>query len=186
MSSSLIIEKDKISKKLISLVIILPKHKVDINDSPIIFLAGPISNAPNWQDKAIETITNLSDKIYVASPRRESNFSSLTSESKFEHQLDWERHYLDLASTQGAILFWLPAAKIHDCNRAYARDTRGELGEWRGRLSYDPDLRVIIGGENAFDGIDIIRRNYQAIKPEMEFYNTLDELCKQAISIVLA
>lgn len=146
----------------------------------MIFLAGPISNAPLWQDEAINIIRKIDKNIYIASPhKRDNNISE--SDVIFNKQLEWERHYLEIASKRGAILFWLPVARQHDCNMTYARDTRGELGEWRGRMAYDEDINVVIGGEEKFDGIDIIKRNFLAIMPNMKFYSTLEETCMQAL-----
>lgn len=47
----------------------LSKEK-NYNDKKIVFLAGPIKGAPNWQQKAIEDLSDLD--IYVANPRREN------------------------------------------------------------------------------------------------------------------
>jgi hypothetical protein len=164
--------------------VILPKKRSEIDDA-LIFLAGPISNAPLWQDKAIEILRGLDKSIYIASPHK-SDVSSHNESDKdgiFLKQLDWEVEYLEKASKNGAILFWLPTAQSHDCKRSYARDTRGELGEWRGRLMHDKSIKIAIGGEDEFDGFDIIKRNFLRVKPDMKFYSTLEETCIQALKL---
>jgi hypothetical protein len=78
----------------------------------------------------------------------------------FSRQLPWERHYLEFASVQGCIIFWLPeesVAQRRSDGLPYAMDTRGELGEWRWRMR--GRARVVLGGEAGFPGLDAIRRN---------------------------
>lgn len=48
--------------------VIIPNRYVKVVD-PLIFLAGPIRGAPNWQDEAIFILTR-SPQITIASPRR--------------------------------------------------------------------------------------------------------------------
>jgi len=77
-------------------------------------------------------------------------------------------------------MFWLPNQLVPNCNRAYGRDTRGELGEWRG-VSRFSKPRLVIGGEESFDGYDVIKRNFLAVNSEMKFYSTLEDTCSAAI-----
>lgn len=177
--------------------LILPNDRVEIN-APLIFLMGPIRGAPQWQDYAIEVLFDLSNKIYVASPskdlREEYLDNSIKTGSEFERQLEWELFYLKRVTDprkKGCILAWLPAQcdpteKIVsiDFPRSYARDTRGELGRWgTGALSYNPNHKIVVGGEYNFDGIDVIKRNFLDAKPDFKFYNTLEETCKEAIRV---
>ena len=166
--------------------LILPKNKVEV-DGPLIFLAGPIRGAPSWQDDAIEYIHARDPAIHVASPRRDTSdhiaAEALLSDVHFPRQLDWERHYLEYASEKGAILFWLPLAKEATPGKTYARDTRGELGEWRGRSVYNPHIRLAIGGEAEFDGLDVMRRCYEDVIPGFQLYATLEETCDAALRL---
>ena len=128
--------------------IILPKTRIDKIDLPVIFLAGPIRGAPRWHDRALEFL-DKQEGIYVASPsvmlRREYLDRALKSDKVFLHQLDWEAHYLEIASKKGSILFWLPnQVEEMPINQKtgfyepYARDTRPELGGYGwGALRYD-------------------------------------------------
>ncbi len=168
--------------------LILPKTYVRDIDNALIFLAGPIACAPLWQDKAIEIIHSKNPDIYIASPSKKLRMEYLDKampgdKTKFPKQLDWERYYLELASKKGVILFWLPKEKQHSCEKTYTRDTTGELGEWRGRLIYDKNIKLVIGGEVGFDGLDIIKRNYLAVKPDMKFHSGLEETCEEAVSL---
>jgi hypothetical protein len=42
--------------------VIIPKTYVTMITDPLIFLAGPILGAPNWQDKAIEILFSQNHK----------------------------------------------------------------------------------------------------------------------------
>mgnify|MGYP001563276918 CR=1 FL=1 len=79
---------------------------------PVIFLAGPDTNAPDWHDEAIGYLFSHEKDLVIACPRRKIAlaYSSLllSSDEKFPRARAWERHYLDLASKKGAIMFWLP------------------------------------------------------------------------------
>jgi len=67
----------------------------------LIFLAGPIQGAPEWQTEAAGMIHTLDSGLIVASPRK--NYA----EGKFvyEKQVDWETHYLNIAAKSGVIMF---------------------------------------------------------------------------------
>ena len=82
--------------------VIIPKTYVKEVSAPLIFLAGPIGSAPNWQDKAIDIILSQNNDLIVVSPRRgirESIASYILQgdENYFPRQRAWERYYLDLA-----------------------------------------------------------------------------------------
>ena len=50
--------------------LIVPKYYL-AHVGRLIFLAGPIKGAPNWQDNAIELILDLEPSLFIASPRWE-------------------------------------------------------------------------------------------------------------------
>lgn len=61
-------------------------------------------------------------------------------------------------------------------------DTRGELGEWRGRMIYDQTLRVVIGAKEGFRGLSQIQRNFnEALGYEFPIFKTLSETVDAAI-----
>lgn len=168
--------------------LILPNNLVRI-EGPLIFLAGPIGGAPHWQDKAIEIISEGCG-IYIASPstklRKKYIENSLPLDRITQTQLEWERFYLDYASTRGCVLFWLPTqiepTPINPKTgfpKPYARDTRGELREFAVNKYFK--INSVIGAEENFDGLNVIKRNLLEIDPKIEFHNTLEETCRQAI-----
>ncbi len=179
--------------------IIMPRTRVELGNEPLLFLAGPIKGAPKWQDKSVEIIHSINEKIYIISPRSKlrkeyQDERTITSLPDFTYQLDFERNYLKLASESPnrAIMFWLPRqSETMPINFAtgfpkpYARDTRPETAGWSWKLlEYNPNANVIVGGEENFDGFDVIRRNFLAVKPDMKFYSTLEETCQEATKLV--
>ena len=99
--------------------LIVSKTNVKV-DGSIIFLAGPIRGAPNWQDLAVQFLLLRNSELFVASPRWEVGESVAKyvlpgNQEYFSRARAWERHYFDLASKTGAVMFWLPGEANHDC-----------------------------------------------------------------------
>ena len=105
-------------------------------------------------------------------------YAVLAATEHTDSQLPWERRFMELAAgvrprdcrdappQRGCLLFWMPAeSAAHPKPPAqgpYAQDTRGELGEWRGRLMHDGGLRVVVGCDPHFPGCDTLTRNFKA------------------------
>lgn len=161
--------------------IILPKKYLANKDhmhQRWYFLAGPIQGGGDWQTEMCQHIQRFDQDAIVACPCPWGDTHPLAEcftgfdDGRFKTQLDWERYYLELAGTSkligGCIIFWLPKESTempHPGPGPYARDTRGELGEWRMRMKYEK-ARVAIGGEKEFHGLDVIKRNFEAVLGE--------------------
>lgn len=155
--------------------LILPKTFVEserIGGAPFFFLAGPIRGGGDWQHKmALILDEKTGGDCIIANPCRYTDTHPLWKyrmggqEDKFPRQLDWERFYLDEAGIhrrRGCIIFWLPCestAEPHPGPEPYAMDTRGELGEWRGRMRHE-SVSLVVGGEEKFFGLSQIQRNF--------------------------
>lgn len=173
--------------------IVLPKTlcKIDPLYGPFFFLAGPIRGGGNWQLRCCDKIRQRIPDFYAASPCRYKDDHPLMKfrygeyDNRFDRQLTWERHYLDIAANIGCILFWLPMESKDEPRTGegpYAMDTRGELGEWRGRLMNEPHLKVVIGAEAGFPGLSQIQRNFNfATKTDFPIYGSLSETISAAI-----
>ena len=154
-------------------IITAPDYKAV--EGPIVFLAGPIQGAEDWQRRAIEFIAGENPVLNIASPRGDY------SNRKFDYntQVDWETHYLNEAARTGAILFWLEKEKEHLCDRAFAQTTRFELAEWVTKYGQDRNLRLSIGIEPGFSGERYLRRRMGQDYPEIKIYSTLDDVCRE-------
>jgi hypothetical protein len=181
------------------LKIILPKTLVDPASiiHPLYFLAGPVQGGGDWQQHACNTLHyRLGDKFTVVVPNRWNQghplyqYKMVGDERHFCRQTLWERHYLrEAAFFNGCILFWLPR-ESKDTPRndgsPYARDTYGELGEWRGILIDHRTLPVVIGAEEGFPGLSVIKENFKsALREALPIYDTLDATTDAAIKKAL-
>lgn len=159
--------------------IILPPQYIDTQNQPVIFLAGPIQGAPNWQAIAMELIQNLSSEIYIASPRKKY----LDGEFAYASQVDWETHYLNQAAKCGVVLFWLAKEEIHFPERSYAQTSRFELGEWKVKHERD-GINLLVGIEPGFSNARYIRRRLQQDCPKVPVCDTLEDTCEQAFQLL--
>lgn len=170
--------------------IILPKIHTDIITKPLIFLAGPIRGAPKWQDEAAKIILNKEPLATIASPTRRINenlqkYLAEGTENYFERQRAWERHYLDLASKRGTIMFWLPGEAEHKCEKAYGAMTRIELGQWMTNYRHDNSIRFCVGSDGKFSELGTILYDLKLDAPDKKVFGTLEETCEEAIQLAL-
>lgn len=157
---------------------IMPPAIIEI-DKPVIFLAGPIQGAPNWQKEAAEIISSLANNLTVASPRREY----MDGEFVYEKQVDWETHYLNKAATNGVILFWLANEVENIPGRSYAQTTRFELGEWKARNQLGL-AKLVVGIENGFTNNRYIKRRLMQDCSNVPVCNNLRDTCIKAVGLI--
>lgn len=167
--------------------LILPNTLVEKIDCPLIFLAGPIMCAPNWQDEAVNIILKREPGFTVASPRgdiREKIAKYVLSGSDaFSRQRAWELHYLHFAAKAGAIMFWLPGEAKHSCQKVYGAMTRVEIGEWLIQYSHDNSVRFCIGTDGRFPEFSPIKHDINHYAPNKIIQETLESTCSEAIRI---
>lgn len=181
--------------------LILPKKGFLLNtdkDNPrLYFLAGPVMGGGDWRRTAIHRLMELDKDCYIVCPCRypaddpiswlaiKTDVGLPTSQIEFESQIKWERHYLELASIYGAIIFWLPVEDKDNprpkADGPYARDTYGELGRWSVRSSKEL-ATVIVGADPKFSGLSVIQKNFDEDHGEpFKIHNTLDETLFSAV-----
>lgn len=158
--------------------LILPPNIVELK-GPLIFLAGPIQGAANWQGEAVDILHRLEPKVFVASPRKDC----LDDTFVYAAQVDWETRYLNQAARQGAILFWLARETEHHCHRAYAQTTRFELGEWKSRHEQG-GAKLAVGIEEGFSNARYIRRRLAQDCPDISIGDSLEATCKNALALI--
>jgi len=165
--------------------IIAPEY-TDV-EGPLIFLAGPIMGAYNWQKEAIAIIQKNAPEINIASPRRDLAKDCMPdgdfSEEIYNEQVDWETHYLQRAGKDGMVLFWLAKEFKHACERAYAQTTRAELFEWK-VYHQVYGAKLAVGIEEGFTGARYIKRRFSQDCPDIPVCNSLEETCMKAIEKV--
>jgi hypothetical protein len=168
---------------------------------PLFFLAGPLTGGDDWQSKMCEVLAAVIPTTFTVAfpygsddrPRSDgalfSSFSVLPAVTRTGRQLPWERYYLDMSAgvspqkgvppaVDGCIIFWLPGESQKypkpSSSGPYAQDTRGELGEWRGRLMADHTLRVVVGADPEFPGLSTLERNFKlAVGESFQIHATM-------------
>lgn len=98
-------------------------------------------------------------------------FQDESQHNPTDSKLAWERRWLLRASQAGCLVFWLAKEDSRHPRRdgtPYASSTRGELGEWRGRLMADVRQRLglVLGGDSSFPGLRTIRDNFGLALPD--------------------
>lgn len=160
--------------------LLLPPEIVPV-EGPLVFLAGPIQGAPDWQALAARWFAERAPGVSVASPRRVNRSSPFD----YAGQVDWETHHLRRAAEQGAILFWLAREAEVIPGRAYAQTTRFELAEWKVRHERD-GARVVVGIDDGFTGARYIRHRFARDCPAVPVVETLEEACAAAAELARA
>jgi hypothetical protein len=135
-----------------------PEASPDIKDNePLLFLAGPIQGAPDWQSEVIETIigkrigVGSKATLHIANPRREY----LDGAFSYPDQVNWEKRHILRAARYGAVLFWFAKQDptiAYEEGRPYAQTSRVEFGRVCGWKDYAHNLNLVLGVEPGYTG----------------------------------
>lgn len=165
------------------MIIFPPIYPKQLDDAPMVFLAGPIQGAPMWQETAIRRLSRKSS-CHIACPRHgiggfAADYEYDMDSSEFA-QYDWETHFLNRTATNGVILFWLAKEEYHVPGRSYGQTTRQELFEWKERMMNGKG-RIVLGIEKGWTGERYIRRRLSQDLPELRVHTSLDGTLKEAL-----
>jgi hypothetical protein len=170
--------------------VIIPKTYVKDIALPLIFLAGPIRSAPNWQDQAIELLFSRDPDLVIASPRRGARdkiapYIAEGDESYFPRQRAWEWYYMNKAAENGCILFWLPKEAEHHCDKSYAFMTSNEFGHWTAYRQLGQKVNLAIGTDGKFTEWHTLEYDLKVKCPDLvpKVKNTLEQTCDEAIRL---
>ncbi len=148
-------------------------------EGQVVFLAGPIQGAPNWQDHAIEIFDSKTSDLTIASPRK--NYDP--DEFVYEKQVDWETHFLRQAGRLGVVMFWLANQVEETPGRSYAQTSRFELGEWTVRHQAK-GTKLAIGIEEGFGNERYIRRRLGQDCPDLPIFDNLPDTCNATLGLL--
>jgi len=162
---------------------ILRAPEYEIITNPLIFLAGPIQGAPDWQAEAISILSQSNAEFSIASPRRLAEKKGNFSVDKYNEQVDWETHHLRLAGKTGVIMFWMAKEAYDVPGRAYAQTSRFELGEWKTRHEL-LKIKLVLGIELGFTNEKYLRRRLKQDCHDIEIQSTLAETCAEALRLL--
>lgn len=169
--------------------ILVPDSFFEIDERPVIYLAGPINGISEWQSKAIEMILDKSDDIVIATPRIvlweyiTANPYLQGTSFRFDGLRPWEKYYMRRAAEGGTLLFWLPSPKpeLLVNGVVYGATTRFELGEWFTRYSCDSSVNLVVGAEEDFPVLNNIRYDKKDLMGNDFMHTSLEVLVNSAI-----
>lgn len=159
--------------------LLLTPPEIVETDGPVIFIAGPVQGAPNWQPLAASIIHDLRPEITVASPRKDYPEGTFV----YEKQVDWETYFLRKAGETGVVAFWLAGQIEEILGRAYAQTSRFELAEWKMRHQYE-GAKLTLGIEKGFGNARYIRRRFAQDCPDVKITDDLVEMCHNAVELI--
>lgn len=123
-----------------------------------LFLAGGISNCPDWQTEAIALLSNTAG--VVANPRRtEYSWASVA-----EEQIFWEYQAIKASKV---VLFWFPAETLCPI-------TLYELGV----LSQRVDVPIFVGTHPSYGRRLDVMVQLQLARPEVVLHDSLDKVIR--------
>lgn len=168
------------------------KTKIE-TDLPVIFLAGPIRNAPKWQEEAIKLLLVQNQEVFVAAPLRSVHphlapYVELDKNEYevFPRQRAWEQYYLNSAAQKGCIIFNLckeaPVKEFPD--KIYAHITMMELGEWIARCKYDKEINLIICTDGEFPEWSTIEFEIKTELPMTPIVYSLEKAVEVALRLL--
>ncbi|MBP7831660.1 MAG: hypothetical protein KA028_01430 [Candidatus Pacebacteria bacterium] len=160
---------------------------------PVLFLAGPIRNAPKWQEEAIDILFQKNETVFVASPTRTlgktlDGFTEVDKPQEYEtfiRQRAWEQYYMYAAAKKGTIIFFLPKeAEVKEFpDKVYAHITMMELGLWIARCKMDKEINLVIGTDGNFPEWSTIEFEIKTEIPHVQIYDSLEKTIDAAIEL---
>lgn len=132
-----------------------------------VFLAGGITNCPDWQGELIEKIKYL-NYITVYNPRRK-NFP-IDDPNASEEQITWEYEHLRDANI---IIYWFSRGSLNPI-------VLYELGRW-GNSS---DTDIIIGVDPEYPRRDDVVIQTKLSRPDVEILDSLDAVANKLEELI--
>ena len=132
---------------------------IDPNEKSL-FLAGGITNCPNWQ---LEVVNMLEETNWTIINPRRANFD-LDNVQLLEPQIEWEHQRLLQAR---AILFWFPAQTLCPI-------TLYELGAWS--MTNKP---LFVGTHPEYQRKYDVEIQTRLVRPEITIQDSLEKLVLQ-------
>lgn len=135
------------------------EHPGRIEGGPSIFLAGGITNCPDWQSDAEKYLSPLN--VTIVNPRRE-NWDYNAGNDLVREQIIWEHKHLHMATQ---ILFWFPKETLCPI-------TLFELGNHLPR-----PMTIWLGCHPEYQRILDVEVQTSLIRPKHVIYKSLEEMC---------
>ena len=134
-----------------------------------LFLAGGISNCPNWQATVRDRLQKSCPELVLFNPRRET-YDTTSSDRDFvlAEQIKWEHVHLHLAT---AILFWFPSESVCPISLY-------ELGTWS-IMGPRQQTRVFLGTHREYTRRRDIQLQLELANGSIHVHDDMDKSCRQ-------
>lgn len=133
-----------------------------------VFLAGGITDCPDWQADAREMLEGL--PVVVLNPRR-ANFP-IHDPSAAAAQIDWEFRHLRRADV---VLFWFPASPSPQPIALYELGFHASAGK-----------PLAVGAEPGYPRRTDVLEQLAHARPEVKVHDTLAGVCEEAENLLAA
>lgn len=153
---------NNITKSTQPFVITAPEYR-DASTKHRLFLAGGITNCPDWQTDVIQQLTDIPN-LTIFNPRRDTY--PYDHKHLDEEQITWEYKHLERATI---ILVWFSAATLNPI-------VLYELGRW---VNSNPGIPAFIGIEPGYKRTNDVIIQTKLSRPDIIIVENLDELVRQ-------
>lgn len=143
---------------------------------PSVFLAGGISNCPDWQAEAVRAFANLNGVagrplgIAVFNPRRQTGFPMPWTREQSEIQIRWE---FDAIAAADVVMFWFPAGESVQPIALFELGSHLHSGK-----------RICVGRDPGYSRADDIDVQVSLVNPELTVHHSLDETIAMAAKLL--
>lgn len=133
-------------------------------DGPAVFLAGGITGAERWHDRAVAVLHAAPTPVVVLNPNRAA--FPIDDPGAAWEQVSWEQHHLHLPSV--LTLFWFPACDPAVTTQPIAMFELGQaLGEGR---------RIVVGADPGYPREPDVHMLCQLAHPGLPVYSDLGDV----------
>lgn len=162
---------------------------------PMFFLMGPVLGGGDWQRTMTETLVERVGECIIVNPNRYEPTHPhykyrMRGPGRSAYDAGWAWHHQQMASAgfrRGCVILWLACeSKTEPRNdgNPYAMETRDEIGWWRKELVDSPDVRLVVGAEPGFPGLERIQQNFDiALGYPFKIYETMEEVVQRTVGI---
>lgn len=140
-----------------------PQHLLFSSNAPAIFLAGGITNCPDWQSEMV-TLLGHDTFGYIVNPRRDH--FDVSMRKNMRAQIEWEKMHLEEADE---ILFWFPRETLCPI-------TLFELGYW---LNHEKP--IFIGTHPEYERRDDVIIQTSLVRREINVVDSLEALASEVL-----
>ncbi len=146
--------------KLSKAPLIIPKYQIQTND---FFLAGGISNCPNWQEEVSQLLINQGLEVF--NPRK-ADFIGMGGMNYRNHLRKNHQRLID----SKAVVFW------------FAKETLNSMALFELGIACQLNKPIFIGVEPGYTREQDIRVQVGLARPDVKVVNTIQELTSQVVN----